>query len=70
VLEQVLGKLSMMHVSKNVKKNAMPFNLALPQIDPKTVSAQQSADQQYDAHYFDSTMNCPARRALLRYGAC
>jgi hypothetical protein len=39
VLEQVLGKLSVMHVSKNVKKNAMPFNLALPQIDPKTVSA-------------------------------
>jgi hypothetical protein len=39
VLEQVLGKLSVMHVSKNVKKNAMPFNMALPQIDPKTVSA-------------------------------
>jgi hypothetical protein len=37
VLEQVLGKLSVMHISKNVKKNAMPFNLAIPQIDPKTV---------------------------------
>jgi hypothetical protein len=36
VLQQVLGKLSVMHVSKNVKKNAVPFNL--PQLDPKIVS--------------------------------
>ncbi|KAF6261475.1 hypothetical protein COO60DRAFT_774588 [Scenedesmus sp. NREL 46B-D3] len=38
VLEQVLAKLSVMHVSKNVKTNTMPLNLALPQIDPKTVN--------------------------------
>jgi len=36
VLEQVLGKLSVMHMSKNVKKNQVPFNL--PQIDPNIVS--------------------------------
>jgi hypothetical protein len=36
VLQQVLSKLSMMHVSKNVKKNAVPFNL--PQLDPNMVS--------------------------------
>ncbi|WIA37760.1 hypothetical protein OEZ86_014635 [Tetradesmus obliquus] len=38
VLEQVLGKLSVMHVSRNVKKNAMPLNLAIPQIDPKVIN--------------------------------
>jgi uncharacterized Fe-S cluster-containing MiaB family protein len=37
VLQQILGKLSVMHVSKSVKKNAVPFNL--PQIDPNVVSA-------------------------------
>lgn len=36
VLQQVLGKLSIMHVSKSVKKNAVPFNL--PQLDPNIVS--------------------------------
>lgn len=36
MLEQVLGKLSVMHMSKNVKKNQVPFNL--PQIDPSIVS--------------------------------
>jgi hypothetical protein len=36
VLQQVLGKLSMLHVSQSVKKNQVPFNL--PQIDPKIVS--------------------------------
>ncbi|KAF8058434.1 sbpA [Scenedesmus sp. PABB004] len=38
VLEQVLGKLSTLHVSSSVKKNAVPFNLPLPQIDPKTIN--------------------------------
>jgi hypothetical protein len=37
VLQQILGKLSVMHVSKSVKKNAVPFNL--PQIDPNIVSS-------------------------------
>lgn len=32
----MLGKLSTMHVSKNVKKNQVPFNL--PQVDPNIVS--------------------------------
>lgn len=36
VLQQVLSKLSIMHVSKSVKKNAVPFNL--PQLDPSIVS--------------------------------
>lgn len=36
VLQQVLGKLSILHMSKNVKKNQVPFNL--PQIDPNIVS--------------------------------
>lgn len=38
LLEQVLGKLSVLHVSKNAKKNQMPFNLPLPQIDPNVIN--------------------------------
>lgn len=37
VLEQVLAKLSSFHVSKSVKKNQVPFNLPLPQLDPNMV---------------------------------
>lgn len=35
----MLRKLSIFHISKNVKKNAVPFNLPLPQIDPNIVRA-------------------------------
>ena len=47
VLEQVLGKLSTLHMSKNVKKNQVPFNL--PQIDPKIVSGSAGPSMELQA---------------------
>jgi hypothetical protein len=42
VLEQILVKLSTFHVSKRAKKNQVPFNLPLPQLDPNMVSESSS----------------------------
>eukprot|EP00878_Enallax_costatus_P023477 GHUV01024973.1.p1 GENE.GHUV01024973.1~~GHUV01024973.1.p1 ORF type:complete len:414 (+),score=146.25 GHUV01024973.1:1024-2265(+) len=38
LLEQILSKISVLHISKNATKNQVPFNLPIPQVDPKTVN--------------------------------
>lgn len=38
LLQEVLSRLSVFHMSQSAKKNQVPFNLPLPQVDPKVIN--------------------------------